>query len=711
MHSAIGTVKKIIYASHEKQIISLATKDKSIRVLFSEEWMHVEKGDHIRVRGQLTNCLRYGQQLISKEVDYTPVTHELISDFIRSGTGVGNATSERLLSAFPEDLIHKIQLYDIDALSSIPRISKALATTICNNWRSQGGKIELIQFMDNVLNRASAKNRSRLRRAARKAFAVYQEDTVEKIKEDPYRIWAFSSFSEADCLALAMNIALSDPRRLICAVEEILFRHLSTGSTRVTPTVFATDLSSLLGSEELMLKALYEAIKAAEEGKERIVISEHDDPSLSELERLYTRQFALPGATIMENYVSVQLKKRLANNIIPIQVAESELCSYTLPNGHGLTNEQTSAVQLVLNNAVSVISGGGGVGKTSVLYCANDMIKKSGNDVLQVALSGKASQRLIQQTEDDAFTIAALLQRIEIEPNFLDRYRTPVVHIDEASMVDLQSMYRILTVFEGRPLRLVFIGDWAQLAPVGIGLIFHKLMTSDIVPKIELTKNFRSNKGIKQVSDDIKAGRVFEPNSEVQIISYFSQDELMSLIERQYYLSTYNEAEAHIIAPRKTTVSAANVRIHNALSKGRKPIIIAPQFREQEQVIYKKNDADLGLVNGSTGVITGQTETSMIVKFIQEGVKSLGLEHIQKDYSGEYILQHAYALTCHSSQGSEFDTAIIVVEDFDMVERSWLYTAVTRAKKKVILLEKEGAIKNALDRGFGFEKIMVGFDL
>jgi exodeoxyribonuclease V alpha subunit len=448
-----------------------------------------------------------------------------------------------------------------------------------------------------------------------------------------------------------MNIALSDPRRLICAVEEILFRHLSTGSTRVTPTVFATDLSSLLGSEELMLKALYEAIKAAEEGKERIVISEHDDPSLSELERLYTRQFALPGATIMENYVSVQLKKRLANNIIPIQVAESELCSYTLPNGHGLTNEQTSAVQLVLNNAVSVISGGGGVGKTSVLYCANDMIKKSGNDVLQVALSGKASQRLIQQTEDDAFTIAALLQRIEIEPNFLDRYRTPVVHIDEASMVDLQSMYRILTVFEGRPLRLVFIGDWAQLAPVGIGLIFHKLMTSDIVPKIELTKNFRSNKGIKQVSDDIKAGRVFEPNSEVQIISYFSQDELMSLIERQYYLSTYNEAEAHIIAPRKTTVSAANVRIHNALSKGRKPIIIAPQFREQEQVIYKKNDADLGLVNGSTGVITGQTETSMIVKFIQEGVKSLGLEHIQKDYSGEYILQHAYALTCHSSQG------------------------------------------------------------
>jgi exodeoxyribonuclease V alpha subunit len=257
----------------------------------------------------------------------------------------------------------------------------------------------------------------------------------------------------------------------------------------------------------------------------------------------------------------------------------------------------------------------------------------------------------------------------------------------------------------------VFIGDWAQLAPVGIGLIFHKLMTSDIVPKIELTKNFRSNKGIKQVSDDIKAGRVFEPNSEVQIISYFSQDELMSLIERQYYLSTYNEAEAHIIAPRKTTVSAANVRIHNALSKGRKPIIIAPQFREKEQVIYKKNDADLGLVNGSTGVITGQTETSMIVKFIQEGVKSLGLEHIQKDYSGEYILQHAYALTCHSSQGSEFDTAIIVVEDFDMVERSWLYTAVTRAKKKVILLEKEGAIKNALDRGFGFEKIMVGFDL
>ena len=710
---ATGTVTKILFTSNDKQVINLSTKRSIVRVVFSRPELHVEERDHIRVRGAFSFSEMYGKQLLAEDITFTSVTHELIGDFIRSGVGVGEATVERLMKAFPDDLPQRIAHNDIDALSSTPRVSRSLATTICNNWRRQEGKVELISFMESVFHELNEKDRSQIRLAVKKAFMVYRENTVIKLKDDPYRIWAFSTFKCADKLAIAMGLDSSDKRRLLCAVEEVLFKHLKSGSTQVTPLVFQDDLAKILGSEKLEIKEIFDAIKSAEdEGKIRIVITEpHDSKKINEIEQLYTKKFSLLGTSLMENYVSQQLQERIAKNILPIIVEESMLASYQLPSGDSLSDDQIKAVHLVLQNAVSVISGGAGSGKTSVLYCANDIIREKGNDVLQVALSGKASQRLMQQTNEDAYTIASLLNRIQYEPDFLDRFRTPVVHIDEASMVDLHSMYRMLKVFERRPLRLVFIGDWAQLPPVGIGLIFHKLMRSERAPKIELTKNFRSHKGIHTVSECIKSGVMFQPNDQVSIIHYNSSDELMSVLERQYYTNTYNDNEAHIIAPRKVTVSNANIRIHKSLASGRKVITIAPQFREGDKVIYKKNDADIGLVNGSTGTIVGQTNATMIVRFGQEGQKILNIDNIQHESRGEYILQHAYALTCHSAQGSEFDTAIVVVENLDMVERSWLYTAVTRAKSKVIILAKPNAIESALKRGFAFEKIEVGFQL
>tara|TARA_R110002094_G_scaffold195774_2_gene168733 strand:- start:2644 stop:4779 length:2136 start_codon:yes stop_codon:yes gene_type:complete len=711
MKSAIGTVNEIIFVSDKKQIIELRTKQDSIQVLFNDANLHVEQHDHICVRGKILNSKIWGDQIHASEVDYTPVTHELLADFLMAGVGIGKSIADRLISHFPNDLLKLIESKDIDVLSSAPRVSKAVATVICNNWHKQSGKVELLKYMDSVLINTRPSARQQIRQVAKKAYAFYGDDTVRKLKDDPYRVWAFSSFSVAERLASALKVEKNDSRRLVCAVEEILFRHLKKGSTQVAPSVFAEDLTKLVGSSELMFKALSAAVSAGTEESPRIVVSESSCPKeMPDNERLYHRKFALPGTTIMENYVTEQLRERLSNNILPIVISDHVLDNY-VQKGHKLSTEQKRAVKMILTNSVNVVSGGAGTGKTSVLYCANDLIKQSGNDVLQVALSGKASQRLIQQTDDDAFTIAGLLSRIEYDDEFLDNYQTPVVHIDEASMVDLQSMYRILTVFENRPLRLVFIGDWAQLAPVGIGLIYHKLVKSEAVPKVELTINFRSNTGIVDAAENIKNGIIPEANDSVQIIEYESSEQLQELLQRQYYVNTYNDNEAHIIAARLSTVSKSNTTLHHLLSKGRKIIRVAPQFRVGDKVIYKNNDKDLGLVNGSTGTVTGQIHDVMIVDFSIEGQKELSEEQIQNDSKGIYMLQHAYAMTCHSSQGSEFNVAIVVVEDFALVERSWLYTAVTRAKEKVVLLAQKGAIQNVLDRGFRFETISVGFDL
>ncbi|AWB57428.1 ATP-dependent RecD-like DNA helicase [Colwellia sp. Arc7-D] len=711
MKSSTGTVSKIVFEYKNKQVIVLNTKQDSIQVVITNANLYVEKNEHIHVRGRLIKHAIWGEQIHADEIDCTPVTHELLANFLMTGVGIGPAIAKRLMSHFPDELLILIESDNIDVLSSIPRISRSVATVICNNWRKQSGKVQLLEFMDSVLQNTPVSSRKRLRQVAKKAYSFYGEDTVKKLQDDPYRVWAFSTFALAERFATSMKIPKNDSRRLICAVEEILFRQLKKGSTQVAPLDFADALTKLVGTPELMFDALKAAVVAGTKENPRIVVSESSCPkNMPDNERLYHRKFALPGTTIMENYVTQQLRERLNNNILPIVISDDVLDNYVL-QGHKLSYEQKNAVRMILTNAVNVVSGGAGTGKTSVLFCANDLIKQSGNDVLQVALSGKASQRLIQQTEDDAFTIAGLLNEIEKNDSFLDRYQTPVVHIDEASMVDLQSMYRILTVFENRALRLVFIGDWAQLAPVGIGLIYHKLVKSDVVPRVELTINFRSNVGIVDAAEKIKKGIVPQDNDNVQIIEYESSEELQNLLQRQYYTNTYNDNEAHIIAARKITVSESNTALHNLLSKGHKIIKVAPQFRIGDKVIYKQNNKDLGLVNGSTGTITGQGPETMHVTFSIEGAKELMLEQIQNNSKGIYMLQHAYAMTCHSSQGSEFNVAIVVVEDFSLVERSWLYTAITRAKDKVVLLAQKGAIQNVLDRGFRFENISVGFDL
>ncbi|MCP4059075.1 MAG: ATP-binding domain-containing protein [Pseudoalteromonas sp.] len=182
-------------------------------------------------------------------------------------------------------------------------------------------------------------------------------------------------------------------------------------------------------------------------------------------------------------------------------------------------------------------------------------------------------------------------------------------------------------------------------------------------------------------------------------------------IAKREYEWNLSAKSLHVIAARTRTVSDINIKLHESITHTRKVIPSAPEFREGDAVVYKANNAELGIVNGSTGVVTGGNEDLIIVRFDIEGLVSIPKESIRNENAGEYLLQHGYALTCHSAQGSEFDVVIVVVEDMPMVERSWLYTAITRAKKKVILVTTNNSIQKAIDRGFAADQIEVGFEL
>jgi exodeoxyribonuclease V alpha subunit len=734
-----GTVTGLVYESRVRQIFNLKISTSTIKVLIVDAQQRVAKGDHITVIGNMVVDVRFGKQLHAEKIKQTPVTHDLLVDFLMQGSGIGKAISERVVRAFPEKLVQILENKDVDILCSIERVSRASACIMVKQWHENAGKAALIPFIESILINAPATIRSQIKQSAKQSYAYYRSQTVEKLKEDPYRIWSFGSFKNADAFAKAMGVKPDDKRRLLCAVEEVIYKKFTEGHTQVYPLQFQGALEKIVGKNNV-IKAIISANNSAHKSLPRIIVR-HNKNSLnpvdskfaqegmelaakqenSTVKNIYNQSYSLPGIAEIELYVQQQLQVRINEKMDDFNVTDEAIRSYQLQDGHFLNKYQCKAIKTVLSNAVTLISGGGGTGKTSVLYAVNDMIKKAGQHVLQVALSGKAAQRLVQQTDDDAFTISKLLNNIEKNGRYIDTLNEPVFHIDEASMVDLLTMFKVLKAFEGKCIRLVFIGDWAQLAPIGPGLIFHRLMTCETVPKVELKINYRSKGGIIDVSESVKAGEVFPANDEVELIEYDESQNVFDIISSKYLEAT-KDGTVHAIAATRKMVSEANIHLHKLMRKRDNYIAVAPEFRINDSVIYKSNNESLGLVNGSTGtIISGAIEgykneksiinADLVIKFDVEGEIGLTVDQIKNTQTGDYILQHAYAITCHSAQGSEFDTAIIVIQNSKLVERSWLYTAITRAKKKTILIAKRGQIEAVLNRGFAFEKINSGLHL
>ena len=505
-HIEIGTVISFLYKSDLLQIYNLKTENKTIKVHSNIALNFVTKGDHIKVKGNFVVDELYGEQLHVYELSHVPLSISLIYDFIMQGTGIGKAIASRIIAAFPDNLIEVLENKDVEALTNIERITRATALVVINQWHVHAGKVALIPFIESVLINAPVVQRNRIKASVKKSYEFYKSNTVEKLKEDPYRLWSFCSFKDTDDFAKAMGIASNDDRRLICAVEDVVYQKLSEGHTQVYPLQFLEELEKCVGADNV-IKAIVAANDSSKHNHPRLIIrnQEHLNPVQSQFAReglnlaaqheysdfikLYNQTYALPGTAEIERYVEEQLTYRIEQKIDNIAVIESDISSYKLPSGHKLNKKQKLAVETILSNSVSLVCGGGGTGKTSVLIAANELIKRAGHHVLQVALAGKAAQRLIQQTDDDALTISSLLTKIKSDKNFINSLELPVFHIDEASMVDLLTMFKVLKAFEGKAIRLVFIGDWAQLPPIGPGLVFHRLMQCQSISKVELNEN------------------------------------------------------------------------------------------------------------------------------------------------------------------------------------------------------------------------------
>ena len=432
----------------------------------------------------------YGDQVHVEQATLAAPSGRLVIDFLVrhpafNGLGIGKAKARRLWEEFGQDLGAVLGQGDMEKLTRV--LSAECAQKLVEAWRAVSEEAGIVAFLDHHGFDLHLANKIR---------KVWPRDTLAKLRENPYRMLTFAAWEKVDRMARSLGLADDDPRRRIAAVEACLYRRLDAKHTLTSVGMLLGDVAAALRCGESTARA---AIDRAWRGHAIIAAAHGYQPV---------------GAAVMENVVAGYLRGLLAGSPGPERnlfsgdlaaiVAES-IERYRSNTGLQLNAAQCRAVEMAVHHPLSVLTGGAGTGKTTVLRLVHDVAERAGVPVLQMALSGRAAQRLRTATGREASTIAAFLRAAALR--LVDPASEPLIIIDESSMLDLPLTYSLVRALPARA-RLLLVGDPYQLPPIGFGLSFHVLAASPSVPRVELVEIHRQaqSSGIPQIADAVRHG-------------------------------------------------------------------------------------------------------------------------------------------------------------------------------------------------------------
>lgn len=688
-----------------------------------------------------------GQQIAAQQAFMHRPSGEFIADLLINNPmfeGLGEAYVNRLKKTLDnglDDLKVMLDEGNVFALSEAMLEAKIkepekVGQTAVDAWKKLGYG-ETITWLDSL--RHGEKLGVRM---GRKIYRCWKDKAKEVVTEDPYRLLAFTgwfggrnargAWKLVDGIAQdVFSVPVDDRRRFHGAIaESLFFRFSECQDTIVDKETLLKELKARLGSKKLAERAL-------KEGGSRAFYSNG--------EFWQTR-----GVFLMERFVAEGLNKLarfkqyqlFGEDVSSKERVRAVISEFEGKERYALGDAQKEAVKTVLENQVAVVTGGAGVGKTTVLKCIHECIEDAGGEVIQMALSGRASRRMAAATGRHAVTIAGFLTKDQ------DFEKEPTIIIDEASMLDLKLMYRILKkVPQG--CRLVLVGDAQQLAPIGAGKVFH-LLTKDVkglFPTVVLDKVYRQedSTGIPAVADAVRRGEwpelpLFDgqkgagvsiiPAEAEDLLGGFDSDGVYQngVLEDLYETLGGNDEDVQVLCPTTRpdpySTGGINTAFRTKYSIGRRKVLkwfdnidefqtrwVPTKFSEGDKVIFKYNDWDRELFNGTLGVITkayGSTsdpepiedEPRMQIEF-DTGVQELNGADLDS-------ITHAYGITVHKAQGSQFERVIIPIREAENLDRSWIYTAITRGVSQVVLVGDMGAAATAVRSETNADQRQVG---
>ena len=702
-----GTIERIVFSGGggEFTVARLTVEGAAEPVTVVGSLLGLPTGARLRLHGSYETNPRFGRQFrVLSYTELSPETLTGIRRYLGAGLikGIGPEFAGRIVERFG---IRTLEILDAQPsrIREVPGIGPSRAEAIQKAWASQRSLREVMVFLQGYGVSPAF---------AARIYKRYGAAAIARVRENPYRlafdVWGIG-FLSADRLATALGIARDSEVRVEAGVRHALDAAGGLGHVYLPRTHLVEEAAALLEVEASLVESAVDRL-----GRTGEVAIETTTEGAAVFEvGLYRAEMAA-GAGLM---------RLLRASVNPLRLdAGRAIARYEAEAKIALAPQQAEAVRRALTEAVLVITGGPGVGKTTIVRGIVSTLLREGLTVALAAPTGRAAKRLQEATGQPAATLHRLLEWRPADGIFGRNSSRPLqadlLVVDEASMIDIRLMADLLAALADGT-RLVLVGDVDQLPSVGPGMVLRDVIASGRVPTVRLTEIFRQAAAslivlnAHRIHDGIEpemgAPPAEGPAADTRDFFFIEEqdparaaeiirDLVVTRLPRRY---GFHPRDIQVLTPMHRGdlgATTLNHLLQEAITPGQPEVRSGNRvFRVGDRVMQLRNNYDRDVFNGDVGEVVRVASESADPDGPQAVVR---IDEREVPYAADELdeLTLAYAATVHKSQGSEYPAVIIPVhtQHFVMLQRSLLYTAVTRGKKLVVLIGSRKALRIAV---------------
>ena len=719
MEEIEGVLAEIIYQNEVNSYVVGVFETEEEQFTVVGYLPFVKKGDTLKIVGKFVEHKDYGEQFkIETFEKLMPKTLGALENYLANGNikGVGPATASKIVNKFGEDTIHVLK-YEPQKLAQIKGITKTKAVEISESFIENWEVWQIVGFLERFGMGAES---------AKKVYDLLGINAIAEIEANPYILIDISrgvDFKQIDQMAIELGVEKENQKRVKSGIKYALIKITYNGHCCTLKENLIEYVKNLLNVNEAIIEDGIINLKVNNE----IIVEDRDGE-----EWIYLYSFYNAENKIAQNILGLDRYK----NVKKVSNIEKELKLVEERTDILLSEKQKEAIRAINDNNVTIITGGPGTGKTTIIKSIIEIYKQKKYKIVLCAPTGRAAKRMTETTGEEASTLHRLLEIGKVDEESLfkkdNEYQGApidgdIIIVDEVSMVDMFIMsYLLDCIYKGT--KLILVGDCDQLPSVGPGSVLKDLISSEKITTVHLDKIFRQaakskiivnahrvNSGKKFISKDDKEMEK-ESKQDFFFIKENNQEKVLEQVlslcnGRLKKFGDYDFFESiQVLSPTKKGMLGTK-EMNKALQEELNPHregeaeknSMGAIFRIGDRVMQIKNNYDIywekkensevevgnGVFNGETGTILNinEKEKNICVKFDDD-------KYVWYEFNDLEQLEHSYCITIHKAQGSEFDVVIMIVPQAApmLLTRNLLYTGLTRAKKLLIVIGNERVV-------------------
>jgi exodeoxyribonuclease V alpha subunit len=708
-----ATLERITYANNETgyTVARVSARGMGSDLLtIVGNLLGAQPGESLRLQGRWKSHPQYGRQFeVASYTTVLPATLQGVRRYLGSGLikGIGPKMAERIVAHFALDTLRVIE-EEPQRLIEVPGLGPKRTAKISVAWEEQKAIKEVMVFLQGVGVSTSL---------AVRIYKTYQDSSISVVKNEPYRlasdVWGIG-FKTADKIAQSLGIPPDSPERIKAGLQYTLSEASDNGHCYLPQETLITEAATILAVDAALIEPALDTL-VADDGVVRETLAPDGTADATSIQAIYLVPFHRAEVSLANGLLRLLHASQDRLSAFHGVNWEAALGWLSANVGTTLAPEQVEAVQLALTQKVAILTGGPGCGKSFTVRSIVALARAKKAKIILAAPTGRAAKRLEELAGMEASTLHRLLQLRPGGDAAFDREHpldADLVVIDEASMLDvLLANTLVKAIAPGA--HLLLVGDVDQLPSVGAGEALRDALESDVLPSVRLTHIFRQaqQSGVVTNAHRINAGEMphtkdlpdffLFAEEDAERVAELTVDIVANRLPKRFGLDPRRDVQ--VLCPMHRGAAGAGVlneRLQEALTPGREG---QPErryggrvYRVGDKVTQMRNNYDKQVFTGSVGVVTAVSLEEQQVR-VRMDDQDAG-EEIAYAFDELDELTHAYAISIHRSQGSEYPCVVIPLTTtaWQMLQRNLLYTAVTRAKRLVVLVGSRRALWKAV---------------